>query len=333
MSLVPQPGSYVQILYGAGSESTYANEAMSEVNLYTARWGFKARYTVYRITTAARRILTDTATPIFQKQVHGAGDWVALTPSEIWYGAGYIVLSAALNNDDLVRCSSGKYLTPTTLIGCVERNLTLSRKQEDVTCYGDTAVMRAGSITDWNASLTALYAKKCAEISSAGGAADSHIRVIHELGGVAGNGTTIDLQDNDAASLTVSVVATDIVVDLDTNAGSPISTASEVCAALNASAAVKALHLRAELVDGENGTGVVADSGPYTLAGGLDQIDFDALVDETVAFRFYSVYSAGDMQVGFGKIESIDWQGGPSDMLKAGLSVVGAKYQMHHVIE
>ena len=243
------------------------------------------------------------------------------------------VLSAALNNDDLVRCASGKYLTPTTLIGCVERNLNLSRKQEDVTCYGDTAVMKAGSITDWKASLTAFYAKKCAEISSAGGAANSHIRIIHELGGLAGNGATIDFQDNDEATLAIDITDDDIVVDLDTDAGSPISTANQVIAALNADASFRALHMRAEKVNGENGAGVVADSGPYTLAGGLDQIDFDALVDETVAFRFYSVYSAGDMQVGFGKIESIDWQGGPADMLKAGLSVVGAKYEMHHVIE
>lgn len=334
MSFNPLPGSYVQVLHGAGSESSYSAEPMQEVNLYSARWGFKPRYTIYRITAAAKRIMTDTAAPVIQKKVHGAGDWVTIAAAgyEVWYGAGYIEIITPLNSDDTVQCLSGKYLTPTVLLGCAENKLAKKRTQQECTVYGNVAVARKGTIQDWSSSLSCFYGKQCAEATSTGGAANSHVRVIHESGGLAGNGGTFDLQDTDAGALSVSVASDDITVILKTSGGSPISTALEVVAAMNANADFVALGFRAELAPGENGTGVVSDSGPYTLAGGLDEIDFDTLQGEVVAFRFYGDYiSTGDMFVGFGKIESIDWQGGPADLLKAGLSVVGAKYPLRHV--
>ena len=329
--VTPLPQSYVQIAYG--TESNYSNEAMEEIDRSSARWGFHPRYTVYRIADAAKRLMTYGAAPVIQKKVHGAGEWVSITTGiEIWYGAGYAILTTPLNNDDTVQCLSGKYLVPSLLIGCLEGPFSKERKQNEITCKGDSAVRRSGGIADWKSSLVALYCKECAEISSSGGAANSHVRIIHEFGGVAGNGATIDFQDTDAAALSVSVTDDDIVVVLDTDLGAPVSTALQVCAALNNNAAFKALKMRAEIPSGEDGSGVVADSGPYTLAGGRDQIDFDALQDEVVVFQFFSVPLTGDMTVGFGKIESVDWQGGPSDELKAGLSVVGAQYPMRHVI-
>jgi hypothetical protein len=308
---------------------------MEEVNMASARWGAKARYTIYRVADDTKRLMTDTAAPVIQKKVHGAGDWVTIAASgyEVWYGAGYIELASALNNDDTVQVLSGKYLSPTTLLGCAENKLTKKRNQQECTVYGNTAITRKGALQDWSTSLTCFRAKQCAEISSSGGAANSHIRIIHEPGGTVGNGATIDLQDNDAASLSVSVSDDDITVDLDTDMGSPISTALQVVEALNANADFRALGMRAELVAGETGAGVVGDSGPYTLAGGLDEIDFDALLSAVCAFRFYSDYITNmDMFVGFGKIESIDWQGGPGDLLKSGLSVSGAKYPLRHVV-
>lgn len=335
MALAPQPGSYVLVMYGSGSANDYSSEAMEEVNLYSARWGFLARYTVYRIADETKRMMVDSTAPVIQKKVHGTGDWVTVSASAytVWYGAGYVQFSTPLNSDDTVQCLSGKYLTAGTVIGCVERSLTMSRKHEDCTCFGDTAVERSGTIQDWNASLTALRAKSCAEVTSSGGAANSHVRVVHHEGGTAGNSITIDFQDNDSSELSVSVVGSDIVVDLDTDLGEPISTALEVVAALNNSASVNALGVRAEIPSGEDGTGVVADSGPYTLAGGADEIDFEDLQDETVVLRFYSVYDDGDAFVGLGEIESINSTGGPADLLKAELSVVGTKYPIYHVVE
>jgi len=331
--LSPKPGDYVRVYKGSGSDSDYSDEPLEEVNLSASKWGSYARYTVYRITDADKRILNDTVAPVFQKQVHGAGEWSAITPSEIWYGAGYIVLSAALNNDDLVRCHSGHYLTPTEFFGCATRTFTDKTNTQECTCYGDTSIERAPTTDDWDGKIEAFSAKKCAEATSSGGASNRHIRGIHRTGGAAGNSITYDLQDNDAAALAVSVIGNAITVDLDTAAGSPISTATEVIAALNADADVQALGVHFELPSGEDGSGVVADSGPYTLSGGSDAIDFSAMKGTRHAFRFYGDYANGDMHVGFGFVSEVDWTGGPSDLLKAGLSIQGHGYPIKHVRE
>lgn len=335
MALAPQPGAYVLVMHGSGSTNNYSSEAMEEVNLYSARWGFKPRYTVYRIADETKRMMMDTESPVIQKKVHGSGDWVTVSASayKVWYGAGYVEFSSPLNSDDTVQCLSGKYLTADTLIGCIERSLTMSRKHEDCTCFGDESAERAGTVQDWNASLTALRAKKCAEATSSGGSSNSHVRVVHHVGGTAGNSITIDFQDNNSTSLSVSVVGTDIVVDLDTDLGIPISTAASVVEALNNNAAVAALGVRAEIPSGEDGSGIVADSGPYTLAGGADEIDFEELMDETVVLRFYNVADDGDAFVGLGRIESVGSTGGPADLMKADLSVVGARHPIYHVVE
>ena len=335
MTLAPQIGSYVQIAYGTGEENDYSSEAMEEVDMSSADYGFLDRYTVYRIADSNKRVMTDSATPVFQKRVHGTGDWTNIDASAytVWYGAGYIVLDSPLNSDDTVRCYSGKYMVPNILIGCSERQLTLSRQQVDVTCFGDSAYMRSGTVSDWKASLTAFYAKRCAEVTTESGPANSHVRIIHASGGTSGNGATIDFQDNNSSTLSVSVVDDDIVVDLKTVDGSPVSTALEVIGALNSNEDFIDLGMRAELAPAENGTGIVADSGPYTLSGGSEEIDFDSMMNDVVAFRFYDVYCTGKMFVGFGQIESIEWQGGPGDVLKCGLSVVGAKYPIYRVKE
>lgn len=330
MTLAPQPGAYVLVMHGSGSANNYSSEAMEEVNLYSARWGFISRYTVYRIADETKRMMIDTEAPVIQKKVHGSGDWVTMAAStyKVWYGAGYVVFNNPLNSDDTVQCLSGKYLTADTLIGCIERSFTMSRKHEDCTCFGDTAVARAGTIQDWNASLTALRAKKCAEVTSSGGPSNSHVRVVHHAGGTDGNSITIDFQDNNSSSLSVSVSGTNIVVDLATDLGIPISTAMSVVEALNSNPDVLALGVRAEIPSGEDGSGVVADSGPYTLDGGADEVDFESLMDETVVLKFYNIADEEGSFVGLGRIESIASTGGPADLLKAEMSVVGARYPM-----
>jgi hypothetical protein len=304
---------------------------MEEVNLYAARWGFYPRYTVYRIADSAKRILSDSTAPVFQKKVHGAGEWVTIAASgyEVWYGVGYIVLSTALNSDDTVQCLSGKYMSPTLMVGCAERKLDKKRNQQECTVYGDTAISRRGTLADWASSLTALVAKLCSELTTTGGLSNSHIRLIHEAGGVAGDLMSLEISAPSGGDpIAVSVVDQAITLAPPTGA-----TAIQCIAALNNSAAVAALHCRAEVPAGEDGSGAIGAFSHTHLAGGADAIDFDTLQGLTVLFQFYSVYSTGDMMAGFGNIESIDWQGAPSDLLKAGLSVSGAKYPLRHVIE
>lgn len=331
MALTPMPGSYVRVYKGNSADNDYSSDPMQEVDLSAAKWGSLARYTVYRITDAAKRIMNDSAAPVFQKKIHGAGGWVTFTPTEIWCGVGYIICTA-LNSDDTVQCLSGKYLTPTEVFGCATLSFEDKTAFQECTCYGDLAIKRWPTIDDWDGKLEAFVAKVQASAVSSGGNANSHVKLSHVAGGTAGNGPTLAFTDTDQATITISIVNTDdITVDLATVAGTPVSTANEVIAALNAKAEVIALGLLAGLADGENGTGVVATSGPYTLAGGLNAIDYSALKGTRPAFRFYNDYANGDMYCGFGYVTDVELPGGSSDVQKASISIQGTKYRLYHV--
>lgn len=325
MVLSPTPGSSVAVYYGAGADSEYADEAMSEVNLSAQG---RTRYTVYRITDAAKRILDDTEVPVFEKQIHGAGDWVTLTPTEIWYGAGYIVCTA-LNSDDLVRCHTGHYLTPLQLFGCVTRSFDEKTVVAEVTCYGDTAAEKWPTLDDWAGKLDALCARLCASYTTSGGAANSHIKIIHHAGGVAGNAYSLQIVTPAGSDpIAVTAVAGEVIITPPTGA-----TAIQCINALNAYAAFKALNLRAEIPGTETGAGAVTTLAHTHLAGGRDPIEFSTLKGTKIVLRFYDVYASGIMHVGFGRFESLDWSGKPSDPIKCSISVSGAAYPLYQVEE
>lgn len=325
----PKPGDYVRVYRGSGSDSDYSDEAMEEVDLSASKWGSHARYTVYRIADAAKRIMNDTEVPVFEKQVHGAGDWVAITPAEIWYGAGYIVLSAALNSDDLVHCASGHHLTPTEFFGCATRSFADKTKMQECTCYGDTAVARAPTIDDWDGKIEAFHANKCAELTTTGGASNSHIKLIHSPGGVDGDLVSLEIASPSGSDpIDVSVTDEAIVVTPPTGA-----TASQCIAAMNTSSDVADIGIRAMLPAGENGSGAIGAFTHTHLAGGADKVNFTDLKGTRHVFRFYGDYANGDMHVGFGFVSDVDWTGGPEDLLKAGLSIQGHGYPLRHVSE
>jgi len=327
------PGSYVRVYRGSGTDQDYSDEAMESVDFSASKWGGHAAYTVYRITDSTKRMMNNSAVPVFEKQTGGVGDFATITPSEIWYGAGYIVLSAAVNADDVIQCATGKYIVTTEIFGCMNLSFEDKTEMHDVTDLGKTARDRVPGLDDWNATLEAFIAAKCAEVSSTGGNANSHIRALHKDGGVAGNSITFDLQDNDAAALSVGVVGNAITVDLDTDAGDPISTADEVIAALNADSDVQALGVYFMRATGETGAGVVADSGPYTLAGGVAELDFAGMKGEKQVFAFYRDYDNGLMYVGLGYVDSVSAAGDPTKPASTSLKVSGHNYPLWHVTE
>ena len=333
MALSPTPGSYVRVYRGSGDDQDYADEAMEEVDFSAAKWGGYPRYTVWRIAESTKRMMNDSTAPTFQFDNEGAGEFAALTPTEIWYPSGYIYVASGLDADDVVRCHTGKYVVATEIFGAMNADFEDKNEMQDVTDFGKTARERFPGLDDWNATIESFVAAKCAEISSSGGAANSHVRVLHRTGGTAGNSITIDFQDNDSAALSVSVVANAITVDLDTSEGSPISTADEVIAAINANTDVQALGVYAMRASGETGAGVVADSGPYTLAGGAAELDFGGMKGVKQVFAFYRDYDAGLMYVGFGYVDSVTGAGDPSSPAKARLAVSGHHYPLRHVVE
>ncbi len=323
-----QPGHHVAIYYGTGSGTSYSDEPLEEVNLTP----MFPRYTVYRVAADSKQLLTDSEVPVIQFDDEGDSNFAAVTPSEIWYGAGYFILSTPRLAADVGRVHSGKYLTETEIGYCAKRSLDRMLGEEDVTVYGDEAVTRTWTLKDWSAELTVLYATVNATATSAGGAANSHITAEHVAGGTAGNGATFDLQDNDDLAVTVSVVSDDITVGLKTDGADPTGTALETVAALNADPDVVALGIVFSVASGEDGTGVVADSGPYTLAGGLDEIDFSALLGSRLLFRIYdSTSTPRVVNAGFGFITKISDSEGPSSVMKQTLSVVGRDYPMYRV--
>lgn len=327
-AVTPQPGSLVEVYYGSGAGSDYSEEAMGEVNMTPAH----PRYTVYKITDATKRLMIDSTVPVFQKQTGGVGEFATLTPSEIWYGAGHIVLSAVIGSTDVVRCLSGKYVTPTRIFACFNREYEQTLEMADKTCYGDTARRKAPTIKDWNAMLDVLYAGVQATAVSSGGEDHSHIRCYHVLGGIAGNGPTFDFQDTAGAAIVITVTDDDVVVELATVAGNPVSTAKEVVAALNADPDVVALDLVFMVEDGETGAAVVADSGPYTLSGGVAAIEFSSLEETLMVFKFFTDLTYDVHDTGFGYIRSIVYSGSPDALVVAKMTVDGAEHPMRRCI-
>jgi hypothetical protein len=117
-SILPLPFSYGRVDYvDLSTDHEFSDEAMEEVNLLSLEG--RARYTVYRIADATKRVIHDNEVPVFQKQVHGSGDWVTLTPLEVWYPVGYIVLSTPLNSDDLVRVHTGIIVRHISYLGAL----------------------------------------------------------------------------------------------------------------------------------------------------------------------------------------------------------------------
>jgi hypothetical protein len=322
MVLSPLSGAFVDVYYGSGTASDYSNEAMEAVTLA----GYAARR-VFRITDATKRIMHDSAVPTFTLE------GTPVTPSEIWYGAGYIVFAAAQGAGSMV-CVTGKYLPPLRLFGCVARSVEDKTAMVDITCYGDTAIQRAPGLKDWNGKLDAFAAKLCAELQTVGGNANSHFILRDVAGGVAGNAKSITITQS--TTLTVTLNTHDVAVTLATGG----NTANEVIAAINATATVIADGLMAYPVSGETGAGLIAllahqhlneTTAGATGTAGRDPIDFTTLKGTRLVMRWYRKLSDGIMQVGYGIFESLDWAGGPSDMLKCSITVSGSQYQLREV--
>jgi len=330
-SLLPLPFSYGRVEYvDLSNDHEFSDDAMEEVNLLSLEG--RARYTVYRIADATKRVIHDNEVPVFQKQVHGSGDWVTLTPSEIWYPVGYILLSTPLNSDDLVRVHTGHYCTSYQLFGCASRAPTDKTVCGDCTCDSDTATKRAPLYDDWSDRLEAFYAKMRSELTTTGGAANSHIKLQHLDGGPSGDDISFEITNpGGSGSLSISVAGSDISVVAARSGGVITSTARDVIGALNSNADVQALKVLATVPAGEDGTGLVSVFSHTHLSGGLDEINYASLKGATIIVKYYDNYSAGVMRAGFAIIEAIDWAAKPKDFVKATLTISGARNRLYRV--
>jgi hypothetical protein len=322
MPLTPLAGSYVDVYYGTGTASDYSSEAMEAVTMV----GYVARQ-VFRITDATKRIMHDSVAPVFKL------DAGVVTPSEIWYGAGYIVFAAAQSAGTMT-CYTGKYLVPSRVFGCVARSVTDKVTMVDITCYGDTAAKRYPTIKDWDGKLDAFVAAQNAELKTIGGNANSHFILRDLAGGTAGNAKSLTITQG--TNLAVTLSTHDVAVVLAT-AG---NTANQVINAINTCADVIADGMMAYPVPGETGTGNVAvlshqhlneTTAGATGTAGSAAIDFTALKGTRLVMRWYTNSTSGMAQVGYGIFDSLDWVGGPADLLKCSISMSGGQYPLRSV--
>jgi hypothetical protein len=341
MSSSPLPCSYTAIYYAySGTPSSYSNTAMQEVDLSSVANGEHARYTVYRITSAALRGMFDSTVPVFEKDVAGNGAFATLTPSEIWYGVGYIVLSVAIGATDVVRCASGSYIASTQLIGAFNRTYTDKTNMEDKTEYGDQSIMRHPVVDEWDAKVDVFWAKGRSNLRYIGGAANSYFNLVHMDGGINGNTYSLTMTNPGGnGALSVALNTKDVTVTLGVSGGVITSTAAEVVAAINAVAAIRAAHLQAFLEG--SGSGLVAalshqhlneTTAGATGTAGAELIDLGTLKGVRMIVQFYDNYSTKYMNGGIGYISDVAWSGDPKSLAKASMTLVSGSYRLYGVV-
>ena len=325
----PLTNSYAQsMLADPASVLSLSDEAMEEVNLSP----FYPRYTVYRIADVAKRCLLNDVIPVIQRETGGVGGvWNVVTQVEIWFPAGYVRFTTPNGSSDALRAHSGHYLVPELIFGCATKTFETSTVAGEITCEGDTGVMRYPKQDDWKATLAVFHAKLKAGLEVAGGNPNSTIVLRHEPGGVAGNAITFAMVAPSDEALSVGVVGDDITVYL-AKSTTITSTAKSVIKALNNSVAVKALGIVAGQKGTETGAGIVDTKTQTSLTGGLDEIDYTSFKGKIMIWRFYPNKLTNDMYVGYGLLKSIDWQGSPTDFIKANISVDGSNYPLYRTL-
>lgn len=134
-----------------------------------------------------------------------------------------------------------------------------------------------------------------ASMTTSGGNANSHLTFTAKEAGVIGNQLAVVITDTDQAALTVSVADGVLTIDLETDTGTPVSTATEVAAAVMANATAAALF-NCVVKAGETGEGVVAAKANAHLTGGSDADPAAKMVKGTILARITAsgLYTAYD---------------------------------------
>ena len=219
---------------------------------------------------------------LIEKQIHGSGGWSDITSLCTFdYLRGMITLAGALNADDLVR-ASGKRVPARKLDEQLGYSLKPKKDKIEVTSI-DSAMWKEflQGHKEWQVTAKKhhvqeqtwrLYTESShSRLLTSGGNANSHLLYYCEDAGVGGDALSIELINPGApGSLSISVISNAVAITLAYTAGIT-STALQVAAAIEASAACKAIGFRSRIADDETGAGIVAALGHTHLAdGGVD---------------------------------------------------------------
>jgi len=320
MTLVNSTGKVAAFYYATGTNS-YTEETMQEVNLSAEGY---PRYTVYEVTSAAKRYARDDVAIVFQED-QGTSTWQTLTPSVTQYAGCRIFLSTALTSGHAVRVLSGSYYTVSQCMGASDWRLDMSWVTEKSMHLGDSVPSANLIHKDWSATVGAYWPLTQATLTTSGGNDNSHITLTHEPGGTVGNAIDLVLTDPGAeqADEIVTVSGNTITVSLANSVVPAISTtASQLVEALSASDAVLGLGVTAKLAGSETGVGIVAALAHPNghLTGGLDGTDLLAPTAKIVAI-FYDTYSSDRRYEGFGVIKGNSINLDPGKLIKQSLTM------------
>jgi hypothetical protein len=320
--VTPQTTALSIVKTTSGTTGSLTNEAMSELDWSSLGY---AAHTVYQITSTSKRYLSKAVVPTFTIDDGGGAD--PLTPLEIQYPGGIIILSAPTAGTETVVCASGTYYTTSTpIIGGQVARVTTGPNLVDVTSIGNVAVARYPVVKDFSVTLDTFAVKTQASYTTALGGSNDDLVFTHLPGGTAGNSITITYHDPNAASQSLGIVVASkaVTVNLATNSGKTITTkASDIRTAVHASADCRTLGLGAEYYTGNDGSGVVTAMSVQSLSGGVDLVDQTAKFGITLIIEIYFSTSADSRLEGYCYLESLDDNFDPKDVIKETLSFKG----------
>ncbi len=305
-----------------GSDNDLTNEPLQEVDLSAEGY---ARYTVYEVADATKRYLNDNETPVVQFDTAGDNNFQAVTPAEIQYAGGRILLSTPRGATDVGRIASGHYLTPTQYLGAMNYRLEEEWITDEVMCLGDQAPRTLLIAKRWSGSVEGYWCKSQATLVTNMAGDDNDIVLTHEPGGTEGHDISLELVDPGAENPTIDVAVTGkaIVVTLACNAVPAITTtASQLVAALNASEAVLRLGVTAALKSGNTGAGIVTALAHTHLSGGADQVDWGSETSKVIGI-FYKDYDDDVRQEGYCVISNFVPDTDPNKAIRTKLDIKG----------
>ena len=325
IDVTPLRGADVVIYATSGSPQALNNEAMQEKD---DTWLFNQRYTVYQITAKAHRNLAKGTVPAFQKQVHGTGDWVDISASdikEIQYPGGRLILKVPLNSNDVVRCHTGNYLVPSQIMGAYSCKLDNKRPTKQFMPYGESSIRKFPSLREWTATIENYLVRLKASATTAIAGNDNDLTLTHGLGGTPGNGISLTYIDPAANSqeLSVTVATKAITVHLATDEhGTITSTCNDVVEALNTSLAVHALGVTAQPTG--TGKGLVAAMSAVTTSGGAEPADLIALTATSPCIVLIYILAGTDMRwEGYGFVSGLNKDMPSDDIVKDPITIDG----------
>lgn len=289
MVLVPKVGQVGALYLASGTAGDLSDEVMNEVNL-TAEG--RPRYTVYEITAAAKRYLSDNEVPVFTGSLAGT-----LSPYRIEYPGGRIYLTTALGGAETVVCTSGHYIPVTMCIGAMDWSLDASWETNQIMLLRDTAKRTIMKQKTWTATANLALATTCAQLTTGLAGDNNDITWTHTGGGTVGNGATggytVTYTDPGGATATLGIVITgnDIVVNLGRAASAIDTTALAIVNLAGLNKILQERGITAEIKTSENGGGLVIAMAKANLAGGLNSVDYSG-VEGLAVVVLYSDYDS-----------------------------------------